>query len=142
MKVCKTCKQEKPLKLFPKNVAYKDGFRPHCIDCRREYENASFHKNKHKRPYCYETDKDKKLQKAYGIGYAEYLKMLEAQNNSCAICGTTDTGNRKAFHVDHCHTTGKVRGLLCSNCNTGIGNLRDDVALLHRAIDYLKSTLG
>ena len=63
--------------------------------------------------------------------------MLAAQDGKCAICGTTSTGNRKAFHVDHDHKTGKVRGLLCSNCNTGIGNLRDDIGLLNRAIEYL-----
>ena len=142
MKICKTCKQEKSLDQFPKGNGYKDGIRPHCIECRREYENKSFHKHKHKRPHVYEEDKDRKLKKAYGIGYAEYLNMLEAQNGCCAICGTNDTGNRKAFHVDHCHDTGKIRGLLCGNCNSGIGNLRDDVGLLRRAIDYLESTQG
>lgn len=142
MKVCKTCKKEKPLELFPKGTGYKGGFRPHCLDCRREYENASFHKHKHKRPHDYEADKDRKLKRAYGIGYAEYLTMFEAQGGCCAICGTDDTGGRKAFHVDHCHETGKIRGLLCGNCNSGIGNLRDDIGLLRRAIDYLESTQG
>ena len=66
--------------------------------------------------------------------------MLEIQGDACAICGTKDTGNRKAFHVDHCHDTGKIRGLLCGNCNSGIGNLRDDINLLQRAIEYLQST--
>ena len=142
MKVCKTCNQKKPLDQFPAGKGYKDGIRPHCIECRREYENASFHKHKHKRPHVYEEDKDRKLKRAYGIGYAEYLTMLEVQNGCCAICGTDDFGNRKAFHVDHCHDTGKVRGLLCGNCNSGIGNLRDDIGLLQRAIAYLESTQG
>ena len=66
--------------------------------------------------------------------------MLAAQGGCCAICGTSDTGKRKAFAVDHNHDTGKIRGLLCSNCNTGIGNLRDNVELLERAIDYLRNT--
>jgi hypothetical protein len=140
VKVCKTCKVEKEIEEFPKNKLYKGGIRPHCIECRRDYELKSYHKHKHKRPYVYEEDKDRKLQKSYGIGYAEYLKMLDAQNNACAICGTKDTGNRKAFHVDHCHDTGKIRGLLCGNCNSGIGNLRDDINLLQRAIEYLQST--
>ena len=131
---------EKGIEQFPKAKLYKDGVRPHCIECRRAYEVKSYHKHKHKRPYVYEEDKDRKLQKSYGIGYAEYLTMLDAQNNACAICGTNDTGNRKAFHVDHCHDTGKIRGLLCGNCNSGIGNLRDDINLLQRAIAYLQST--
>ena len=140
--MCKTCAKLLPIEAFPKNNAYKGGYRPHCIECRRVYEVASFHKHKHKRPYDYEYDKDKKLQAAYGIGYAEYNTMLAAQNGCCAICGTNSTGGRKAFHVDHCHDTGKVRGLLCGNCNSGIGNLRDDIGLLKRAITYLESTLG
>lgn len=141
-RICKTCKEEKPFDAFPKNTAYKDGIRPNCVECHREYQNDSHHKHKHKRPHDYEKDKDSKLKRAYGIGYAEYLTMFEAQNGCCAICGTDDTGGRKAFHVDHCHDTGKVRGLLCGNCNSGIGNLRDDVGLLRRAIDYLESTKG
>jgi hypothetical protein len=142
MKKCKTCEQEKPIDQFPKGKGYKGGIRPSCLECRRIYENASFHKHKHKRPHVYEKDKDLKLKRTYGIGYAEYLSMLDAQNGCCAICGTDDTGNRKAFHVDHCHDTGKVRGLLCGNCNSGIGNLRDDIGLLQRAIAYLESTQG
>lgn len=140
MKTCKTCGAKKPIAEFPKGKGYKDGIRPHCLECRRTYENASFHKHKHKRPHCYEEDKDRKLKKAYGIGYAEYQKMFEAQGGRCAICGTDSTGGRKAFHVDHCHDTGAVRGLLCGNCNSGIGNLRDDVGLLQRAIEYLMNS--
>jgi hypothetical protein len=141
-RTCKVCNQEKLFSDFPKRSGYKDGIRPNCRVCYREYQNNSHHLHKHKHPHDYEKDKDSKLKRAYGIGYAEYLKMLEAQNMSCAICGTDDTGRRKAFHVDHCHDTGKVRGLLCGNCNSGIGNLRDDVGLLRRAIDYLESTQG
>ena len=93
-----------------------------------------------KQVYDYDKDKDYKLKNRYGISYQEYLNMLSAQQERCAICGTDDTGARKAFHVDHCHDTGKVRGLLCGNCNSGIGNLRDDIDLLYRAIEYLKNT--
>ena len=138
MKVCKTCNIEKELDQFPKGKGYKDGVRPNCIPCRQEYERDSYQEHKHKHPYDYEVDKDRKLKRAYGISYQEYQVMLAAQNNGCAICGTTDTGKRKAFHVDHNHTTGEVRGLLCGNCNSGIGNLRDDIGLLKRAIQYLE----
>lgn len=141
-RVCKTCSVEKSFDDFPKKKVYKDGIRPHCIECYREYQVKSFHKHKHKRPYNYEIDKDKKLQKSFGISYVEYLTMLEAQGGCCAICGTNSTGKRKAFAVDHCHDTGKIRGLLCSNCNTGIGNLRDNIGLLERAIEYLRNTNG
>ena len=141
-RVCKTCSEEKSFEDFPKSKMYKDGIRPHCIDCRRIYEVNNFHKHKHKRPYDYLKDKDKKLQRAFGISYEEYLMMLEAQQGGCAICGTTSTGKRKAFAVDHNHETGKVRGLLCGNCNTGIGNLREDEGIMLRAIEYLRNTNG
>jgi len=68
--------------------------------------------------------------------------MLAQQDGKCAICGTKSTGKRKSFHVDHCHKTGVVRGLLCGNCNSGIGNLRDDVELLKKSIQYLERNLG
>lgn len=138
MRLCKTCGVEKLLSEFPKHKSYKDGIRPHCISCRRVYQRTSYHKHKHKRPYDYISDKDRKLQRAYGIDYSEYESMLESQNGRCAICKTTDTGKRKAFAVDHNHKTGAVRGLLCSNCNTGIGNLRDNIDLLKEAIAYLE----
>lgn len=135
-KVCNKCNEEKPIEDFKKGKQYKGGYRPQCIPCCREYNTESYHKHKHKHPYDYEKDKNSKLQRAYGISYQEYLTMLEAQDNKCAICGTEDPG-RRAFAVDHCHDTGKIRGLLCSNCNTGIGNLRDSKELLQRAIEYL-----
>jgi len=139
VKICKTCKQEKPLELFPRGSGYKGGYRPHCIECRRESELKSFHKNKHKRPYDYGRDKDIKLKRTYGISYTEYLAILESQNSCCAICGTAN-GRTRALAVDHCHDTGEIRGLLCSNCNTGIGNLRDDIELLQKAIQYLENS--
>jgi hypothetical protein len=139
-KICKTCSEEKPVDEFPKNIKYQDGIRPNCVECHRKYQNNSYHEHKHKRPYDYKNDRDSKLKRIYGISYSEYLTMLEAQGGCCAICGTNDTGKRKAFAVDHCHETGKIRGLLCSNCNTGIGNLRDDIGLLERAIEYLRNT--
>ena len=135
---CKDCKKVKPYSEFPYNKSYKDNIRPYCIPCRRIRENMSYHKNKHKHPYDYEKDKDTKLKRAYGISYQKYLEMLDAQDGKCAICGTTDTGKRKAFAVDHCHTCGEVRGLLCSNCNTAIGSLREDLEIMQRAMDYVK----
>ena len=101
-----------------------------------------YHKHKHKSTYDYEYDKDKKLQRAYGISYQEYLYMLETQGGCCAICGTNDTGKRKAFAVDHCHTTGLVRGLLCNGCNTGIGLLKEDLIIMERAMDYVRFHKG
>ena len=63
--------------------------------------------------------------------------MLEAQNGRCKICGTDTPMGTGAFHVDHCHMTNKVRGLLCHKCNVGLGHFNDNISLLSTAILYL-----
>lgn len=70
----------------------------------------------------------------YGITLEDFKDMRAAQNNSCGICKVTFKGTP---YVDHCHSTRKVRGLLCSNCNTGLGMFEDDVDRLREAIKYL-----
>ncbi len=76
--------------------------------------------------------------KKYGIEPSDFMDMLASQNGMCAICGHEDLTNRSFFPVvDHCHTTGRVRGLLCMNCNQGIGKFKDDVNRLFSAIAYL-----
>lgn len=62
--------------------------------------------------------------------------MLAAQDNKCVIC-TADFTSPKDMHTDHCHTTGKVRGILCQGCNQGIGNFKENPEALRRAADYL-----
>lgn len=75
-----------------------------------------------------------------GTSEAEYAAMLEAQSGVCAICGTSESDARKGvLDVDHDHQTGRIRGLLCSACNTAIGLLRDDPVLLASAIRYLRA---
>jgi hypothetical protein len=73
----------------------------------------------------------------YGISKEELVSLYLQQNNKCAICGD-EPKTERGLHVDHCHKTGKVRGLLCHGCNTGIGALREDVAVFTKAISYLK----
>lgn len=78
------------------------------------------------------------LKRRYGITLEEYEKMFAEQDGKCAICkGVCPTGRNLA--VDHDHDTGKVRGLLCSRCNQGIGQLRN-IAILQSAITYLKES--
>lgn len=71
----------------------------------------------------------------YGITPEQYEVMLLVQGGTCAVCGDVP-GH---YHVDHCHDTGKVRGLLCRMCNLGIGHLGDDSELLQAGADYLRS---
>jgi hypothetical protein len=84
-----------------------------------------------------ETYRKYKLKKEFGITIDDYDAMLIKQNNCCSICHNKFKSN-KDTHIDHNHTTMKVRGLLCGNCNRGIGYLRDDINILKEAIKYLK----
>lgn len=74
--------------------------------------------------------------KRYGITPDSFYKMKEEQDSKCLICNSKE--DDKGLHIDHCHSTGKVRGLLCKHCNTAIGSLREDINLFERAIKYLK----
>ncbi len=82
------------------------------------------------------------LKRHYGLTLDDYQKMLDKQNNRCAICEKEESsisrfGTPKRLTVDHCHATGRIRGLLCDNCNRGLGFLRDSIHLLRKSIDYL-----
>lgn len=70
----------------------------------------------------------------YGITIEQFEELLDAQGGRCAICGD---GNER-LHVDHCHTTGRIRGLLCGKCNRGLGLLRDNPDILERGAEYLR----
>jgi Recombination endonuclease VII len=83
-----------------------------------------------------------RLRRQYGISAAEFDELIQSQGGGCAICRSpVGDGIDRPLYVDHCHKSGRVRGLLCSSCNFGIGKFRDDVALLARAIDYLEGRL-
>jgi glycerol-3-phosphate dehydrogenase len=84
----------------------------------------------------YDYHRNRKYIDRYGLTTAEVELMKTIQSNKCCIC-KVDFDNIKMC-VDHCHTTGKVRGLLCDRCNTGLGAFKDDVNSLANAINYLK----
>lgn len=73
----------------------------------------------------------------YGLTPEQYAALLEKQDNRCAICRTDTPGGKGGWHVDHDHKTGAVRGLLCNDCNNGLGRFLDDPARLRAAIEYL-----
>jgi hypothetical protein len=79
------------------------------------------------------------LKRKYNITPEEYNRIFEEQEGKCKICETPQSELKKRLAVDHCHHSGKVRGLICSRCNTGMGNLRDDPKLLEKAKQYLES---
>ena len=88
----------------------------------------------------YNTDKCKNsvLKKKYGITLEQYNQMFTNQNGNCAICGRNQSEFKTSLNIDHCHKTNKIRGLLCSNCNTALGLFNDDNVLLQKAINYNK----
>lgn len=86
-------------------------------------------------------EKGRALRGSFGLSLEDYQRMHDAQGGRCAICdspeGETRNGKVKMLAVDHCHKTGKIRGLLCCPCNQAIGKLRDDSAIIRRAADYI-----
>ncbi len=135
-KKCTKCGAEKPLSCFFKDRSRKSGKRPDCNVCSlartREWCNKQSPK------YHRKTN----LKKTHGLQWDEYMQMLDSQNFHCAICerpilafgGMSD---KNIAHVDHCHKTGMIRGLLCKDCNSGIGFLKDNSSLLKIAAEYL-----
>lgn len=82
--------------------------------------------------------KNKHLEYSYGIPLDEYDRMYSNQHGRCCICGKhSDETHRKRLFVDHCHKTGKIRGLLCQQCNTALGMASDDIDILCAMIGYL-----
>jgi len=75
----------------------------------------------------------------YGITLHDFDELLQMQNNSCAICSKPIEALRRRMNIDHCHDTNKVRGILCTGCNTGLGHLGDNIEGLEKAIQYLKN---
>lgn len=82
-----------------------------------------------------------KLRLNYGISIEEYNSLLIRQNNKCAICGAEVGWSGRRLGIDHDHDTGEIRGILCQNCNIGIGHL-NNVDLLNKAITYLGGYIG
>jgi hypothetical protein len=82
--------------------------------------------------------KKRMLKHRYSIDYNSYIQMYDEQDGKCKICGIEkELGGSNGLLVDHCHNTNKVRGLLCNNCNSGLGKFKDNKELLLRAIEYI-----
>lgn len=125
---CRDCGEVKALEGFPRNRNCPNGRHPYCKPC----HNARGMESKQR---LYGGSRHYHLLRRYGISAADADRMLAEQQGVCAVCQQLP-----AEHVDHCHDTGVVRGLLCFNCNGGLGQFRDRVDILRRAIDYLERT--
>lgn len=105
---------------------------------REKYKNDPEYREKHLAARRGRDQRDSQLKTNYGITKADYDKLLDIQLGLCAICGEE---KEETLSVDHCHTTKKIRGLLCRKCNTGLGCYNDDIALINKAIKYLENNL-
>jgi len=127
---CPRCGQEKNLSEFNKDKHTYLGYSIYCRFCNRQKARERYlnHKERHK---------DVQLKSHFDITLEMYKEMESGQDGGCAICGRTRAENGKSLAVDHCHTSGKVRGLLCNTCNTGLGMFNDSASILRQAVEYL-----
>lgn len=138
MKTCTVCKQNLSYDYYHRSKQTKDGYGYRCKDCDKKARLKYQTENKER---FKEINRNKLLKNRYGISLDEYNTMLEQQNYSCKICGSKDSSSPHGsanFAVDHCHETGSVRGLLCNQCNRGLGLFKDSTELLLKSINYLK----
>jgi len=135
MKTCTVCSETLSYDSYHKSKASKDGYGYRCKTCDKKARYKYRESNKDR---FYENSRKRQLKYKYGITPEEYESILRDQGGGCAICSTpTNTRGDFKFSVDHDHKTGKMRGLLCNNCNRGLGLLGDDVVSLRKALTYL-----
>jgi hypothetical protein len=136
-KTCSTCKEEKLLSSFYKRSEY-NGYRSDCKDCIRIKAAERWASNPGFKKRGIARQRRWQRQKFYNLSLEQELNLLNLQNSSCAICNKhfeTDAD----YHVDHCHVTNKVRGLLCPGCNKGLGLFKDNSEALKQAALYVES---
>jgi hypothetical protein len=166
LRECITCKKVKPIEEFYHRKVSDGTIRPYsdCKECsKKRSKNATItekdkirvikkrYREKHKdeltkkhsehyynnKEYYYNVTRKNRLRVAFGITITEYEEILKLQNNKCAICGNPSNSSRYGLVVDHDHITGEIRSLLCNNCNTGIGLLKEDPVILQKAVEYI-----
>ncbi len=156
--ICTHCKTEKFITQFKKKITNKSGYTSICKECYNEKES----KAKKNRPIDAKVEAQKRyrstekyretawashIKRKYNITLEEYESYLISQNYSCKICNSKKANRnwkekqqRIDLFIDHCHTTGKIRGLLCNKCNIGIAMFSDNLDTLANAMSYLKES--
>ena len=135
MKKCSKCNLVKNKDMFHVDKSRKSGLKSSCKSCRVKKGT------KQMPPKTNKTMAEKKAEKRkhriygkYKIRVEDYNEMFLEQGGCCAICGSA----QKILDIDHCHSSGKVRALLCRGCNVGIGHFKESQKSLYEAIKYLK----
>lgn len=131
-KICKKCLLLKPLDAYQNSKSRANGKQDWCRKCKREY----YDKNKDR---LRKHIRNNMLEREYGITQETFEILLKKQDGKCAICKIAPENiKNKVLNVDHNHKTKEVRGLLCNNCNRGLGHLKDSIKNLKAAIKYLE----
>jgi len=134
-KTCSRCDVRKHFDEFPDRPKMTDGKSSWCKDCTRAGARTAQAQRK---------GRDRHLRNTYGITLATYESILAGQGGGCAICGSRETfrnkktGTKHSLHVDHCHESGVVRGILCGRCNASLAMFSDSKEALLKAIAYLE----
>jgi hypothetical protein len=138
-KICPQCNETKMPEEFHKDPRSKTGLTSWCNSCRR-LKTKDWVKNNPEK--AKRSRRNTTLKRVYGITLHDYEELLKTQWGVCAICKTNEPGGQgKIFVVDHCHSTNKVRALLCVKCNCAIGLLNEDPLLFDAAKQYLQDHL-
>lgn len=161
MKQCAKCKLEKPLDSFYENKQMKLGRHSYCKECisqmgaarwaaftpEERLKNSRASYSKEKQRYLDDPEAVRKrrrtlwIMREYGLTEVQYAQMWDSQGGCCAVCDCKlERSGRicdNMANVDHCHLTGQIRALLCSQCNKGLGHFKDSLDLLRRAVKYL-----
>lgn len=136
---CKVCEIEKPVEDFPKHSNGKH-IQYRCKRCAVEYSKKRYWKEKAEGDKPKIRNRKTTLKRYYGITLEQYEEMFIAQKGVCLTCGLPEQrAGREYLSVDHCHKTGKIRGLLCSLCNTALGCAKDNIEVLQNMVNYLRS---
>lgn len=128
-KACTRCGHSKPLFEFGKDARNKNGLKAECKACARAYANSRPRENINR------IAMEGHFRRSYGLTQEALRGMKEAVRHCCEICGERVS----RLVVDHNHATGEVRGMLCTSCNSGIGQLKDSPSVLEAALAYLTS---
>lgn len=145
--ICNRCKEDKPQtrEFWYADKSTSTGLRQPCKECTKSKVRENYKENKeHYLAYMKEY-REKNSEELYrnksayrfGVSREEIDNLLDQSDGRCEICKKFP---KKRLNIDHCHETGKLRGLLCGYCNKGIGYLQDNVDNLSAAIDYLNAT--
>jgi hypothetical protein len=134
MKKCTKCGVQKPLSEFQKRQDRPSGYQSSCKKCLNSARLAWGLSNK---KHIQEYNRKAKLKINWGLTPEKFLEMQNKQNNVCEIC-KNPFKTSKDTHIDHCHKTGTIRGILCAHCNHALGKFKDSIEILKSAQKYLQ----